>query len=150
MYITITASPLFYKQLHVSVFEKSYFIIVLQKISCTRQFESQLSLRSFALSFRVKDAKHFPSVSVQKCVNHRQNVTTDFQQLAYPTFFKKHVINWYCQNYQLGSLDIHLFVRVIITWDQGHEVLLPLHQSDEYIFYIIAKINVFQLTALKK
>ena len=36
-------------------FEKSYFIIVLQKISCTRQFESQLSLRSFALSFRVKD-----------------------------------------------------------------------------------------------
>ena len=35
-------------------FEKSYFI-VLQKISCTRQFESQLSLRSFALSFRVKD-----------------------------------------------------------------------------------------------
>ena len=55
VYITITASTLFYKQLHLSVFEKSYFIIVLQKISCTRQFESQLSLRSFALSFRVKD-----------------------------------------------------------------------------------------------
>ena len=59
MYITITASPLFYK-LHVSVFEKSYFIIVLQKISCTRQFESQLSLRSFALSFRVKDCLSTP------------------------------------------------------------------------------------------
>ena len=38
-HITNTASPLFYKQLHVSVFEKSYFIIVLQKISSTRQFE---------------------------------------------------------------------------------------------------------------
>ena len=38
-YITNTASSLFYKQLHVSVFEKSYIIIVLQKISCTRQFE---------------------------------------------------------------------------------------------------------------
>ena len=38
-HITNTASPLFYKQLHVSVFEKCYFIIVLQKISCTRQFE---------------------------------------------------------------------------------------------------------------
>ena len=36
-------------------FEKSYFIIVLHKISCTRQFESQLSSCSFALSFRVKD-----------------------------------------------------------------------------------------------
>ena len=36
-------------------FEKSDYCIVLQKISCTRQFESQLSLRSFALSFRVKD-----------------------------------------------------------------------------------------------
>ena len=40
---------------HVKIQEKSYFIIVLHKISCTRQFESQLSLRSFALSFRVKD-----------------------------------------------------------------------------------------------
>ena len=38
----------------------SYFIIVLQKISCTRQFESQLSLRSFALSFRVKDCQSAP------------------------------------------------------------------------------------------
>ena len=36
-------------------FEKSDYCIVLQKINCTRQFESQLSLRSFALSFRVKD-----------------------------------------------------------------------------------------------
>ena len=31
------------------------FCIVLHKISCSRQSESQLSLRSFALSFRVKD-----------------------------------------------------------------------------------------------
>ena len=36
-------------------FEKSDYCIVLQKINCTRQFESKLSLRSFALSFRVKD-----------------------------------------------------------------------------------------------
>ena len=36
-------------------FEKSDYCIVLHKISCTRQFESQLSLHSFALSFRVKD-----------------------------------------------------------------------------------------------
>ena len=33
-YITITASPLFYKQLHVSVFEKSYFIIVSRVKDC--------------------------------------------------------------------------------------------------------------------
>ena len=25
-------------------------------------------------------------------VNHRQNVTTDFQQLAHPTFFKKSIL----------------------------------------------------------
>ena len=36
-------------------FEKNIFCIVLQKISCIRQFESKLSLRSFELSFRVKD-----------------------------------------------------------------------------------------------
>ena len=32
-------------------------------------------------------------------------------------FKKKHIINWYCQSCLLGCLDIHLFVRVIITWD---------------------------------
>ena len=26
-------------------------------------------------------------------------------------------VNWYCQSCLLGCLDIHLFVRVIITWD---------------------------------
>jgi len=31
------------------------YCIVLQKINSTRQLESQLSLRPFALSFRVKD-----------------------------------------------------------------------------------------------
>ena len=30
-----------------SFFEKSYFVSALQKISCTRLFESQLSLRSY-------------------------------------------------------------------------------------------------------
>ena len=41
-------------------FEKSYFCIVLQKISCTRQFESQLSLRSLASLFPIKEGIFLP------------------------------------------------------------------------------------------
>ena len=36
-------------------FEKSYFIIVLHKISCSRQFESELSLHSLASLFPIKE-----------------------------------------------------------------------------------------------
>ena len=44
----------------ISFFEKSYFCIVLQKISCTRQFESQLSLRSLASLFPIKEGIFLP------------------------------------------------------------------------------------------
>ena len=44
----------------ISFFEKSYFCIVLQKISCTRQFERQLSLRSLASLFPIKEGIFLP------------------------------------------------------------------------------------------
>ena len=53
--IVLSISPLqrphyFTSSYTYKFFAKSYSCIVLQKISCTRQFESQLSLRSFAHS----------------------------------------------------------------------------------------------------
>ena len=54
----------------ISFFEKCYFCIVLQKISCTRQFESQLSLRSLASLFPIKEGifrkPTRPSLSLRK------------------------------------------------------------------------------------
>ena len=44
----------------ISFFEKCYICIVLQKISCTRQFESQLSLRSLASLFPIKEGIFLP------------------------------------------------------------------------------------------
>ena len=41
-------------------FEKCYICIVLQKISCTRQFERQLSLRSLASLFPIKEGIFLP------------------------------------------------------------------------------------------
>ena len=41
-------------------FEKSYFIIVLHKISCSRQFESELSLHSLASLFPIKKGFFLP------------------------------------------------------------------------------------------
>ena len=44
----------------ISFFEKCYICIVLQKISCTRQFERQLSLRSLASLFPIKEGIFLP------------------------------------------------------------------------------------------
>ena len=41
-------------------FEKCYICIVLQKISCTRQFESELSLHSLASLFPIKEGIFLP------------------------------------------------------------------------------------------
>ena len=43
-----------------NTFEKSDYCIVLQKINCTRQFESQLSLRSLASLFPIKEDIFLP------------------------------------------------------------------------------------------
>ena len=67
-YINITASPLYYKLLHLSVFWKMLYLVphcsivflkssrpsLFDKAGCTRQFESELSLRSLASLFPIK------------------------------------------------------------------------------------------------
>ena len=92
---------------------------LVDKASCTRQFESELSLHSLASLFPIKEGFfRIPPSPFPKGGKSPLERNYWFSAVSTSNIFqKKHIINWYCQSCQLGSLDIHLFVRVIITWD---------------------------------
>ena len=78
---------------------------------------------SFGIAERISEilkAKGLTQKDFARLLNSKSPLERNYWFSAVSTsniFQKKHIINWYCQSYLLGCLDIHLFVRVIITWD---------------------------------